>query len=65
MQILLDPDVEGAIAYLQANVPSARLVETAEALASLAPVLWDHFKTGENPPLTLVPSECEPKAARG
>jgi hypothetical protein len=40
MNIAIDPDVLAVTEFLQARIPARRLVGVAEAVATLAPILW-------------------------
>jgi hypothetical protein len=67
MTLEIDPDVHAAAAYLQRNFPAAKLVPIAEAISSLAPILWGRYGREIVEPavitLATLPVEQAPEAA--
>lgn len=66
MEIILDSDVQAVAEFMQGRLPTARLVAVAEALSSLAPILWGKYQPEavevlrlRNSPLTTL--SCEPR----
>jgi hypothetical protein len=45
MQFECDPDVQAAAEFMQRNIPASRLVNVAESVAALAPLLWGQYET--------------------
>jgi hypothetical protein len=53
MQIVVHDEVAAVAAFLLKEVPAARLVGVATAVAALAPLLWGHHAAEEVPPLRI------------
>lgn len=45
MQVSLNPEIQRVAEFMQREIPAERLIEVASGLATLAPVLWGHFRT--------------------
>jgi hypothetical protein len=74
MELALDQDVRAVCEFMLANMPAAKLVSVAKAMAEIAPVLWGHYPTEEiralswrsapilacDPHTQSVASECAP-----
>lgn len=44
MRLVMDDDVQRVCEFMQASVPTAKLVAVADGLASLAPLLWGTYQ---------------------
>jgi hypothetical protein len=53
MPIIVDDDLRTVAEYMQANVPAAKLVATADALSAVAPLLWGRYERQAVVPLGL------------
>jgi hypothetical protein len=47
MELVLDQDVRAVCEFMLANMPAAKLVSVAKAMAEIAPVLWGHYPAEE------------------
>ena len=54
MSVTADADVLLVVSFMQSNVPPAKLVAVACAVAKAAPLFWGHFESQEVAPLRLV-----------
>ncbi len=41
----IDPDVQAVVAFMQRNVPAARLASVADAISKLSRLLWGQYET--------------------
>lgn len=53
MEIEIDRDVRAVLEFMQGHVPAAKLVATAQAIGSFAPLLWGHHLSVEVEALRL------------
>ena len=53
MNLEIDPDVKATLAFMQRNVPAARLVAVAEAAAKIASIIWGQYETEDIAALRL------------
>ncbi len=53
MELQVDEHVEKVIAFMQTNLPAAKLVAVANAIKELATPLWGHYEREEIVPLSL------------
>lgn len=44
MRLVMDDDVQRVCEFMQASLPTAKLVAVADGLASLAPLLWGAYQ---------------------
>ena len=44
MTLSADPDVQAVAEFMQACIPTARLVGVAAGVSALAPLLWGHYE---------------------
>jgi hypothetical protein len=56
MELMIDPDVKAVVEFMQGNMPAAKLVSVAAAVAALAPILWGAFEAESVATLRLVAS---------
>jgi hypothetical protein len=64
MELVFDVDARAVFEFMLANVPAAKLVAVANAVAQIAPVLWGHYKSEEVRALTWEWSSisaCDPR----
>jgi hypothetical protein len=54
--LIVDSDVQAVIAFMQGNIPAARLVAVANGIASIAPLLWGQYQPESVQALRLVAS---------
>jgi hypothetical protein len=43
MEVVLDSDVKAVAEFMQNNIPAAKLIGVAEALPTLASILWSQY----------------------
>jgi hypothetical protein len=73
MELIIDPDVKAVAEFMQSSVQACRLVSVAQAVAKLAPILWDIYDAEavralslEHPqPSRLNENVISPRAANG
>jgi hypothetical protein len=46
MDVSLDPDVQRVAEFMQREIPADRVIEVAQGIAALAPLLW---RSGSDP----------------
>jgi hypothetical protein len=54
--VKLDADVEATLAFMQANIPTSRLVAVATAIAKLSPLLWGCYSAEDILPIMIEPA---------
>jgi hypothetical protein len=55
IELIIDSDVKDVAEFMQSNMPAAKLVSVASAMAALAPILWGHFDAESVAALRLKP----------
>jgi hypothetical protein len=58
MGLILEPDVEMVLQFMEKNVDSRRLVRVATAVSSLATIMWSNICTLELTRTATLRSEC-------
>ena len=56
MELEIDPDVKAVAEFMQSNMPAAKLVSVASAIAALAPILWGKYEAESVFALRLIAS---------
>jgi hypothetical protein len=54
MKLRVDSDLQSVVEFMQANIPTSKLLATAEAVALLGPVIWSHHERNSVAPAMLV-----------
>ena len=65
MDLNIDPNLKAVAEFMQERLPANQLVAVANGLATIAPLLWGHYKGEEIVPLRLVsppPTAYQPMA---
>lgn len=57
MKIVVDPDVQKVLEFMQANIPASKLQNVAKGVADLAYFAWGHFDSED---LALLRLQSEP-----
>gem|GEM_PF-4564557 len=61
--MIVDPEVEAVLQFMQDRFSATRLVPIAEAVSALAPVLWGRYGREAIAPLTITSVEQTPTAS--
>lgn len=65
MTLTMDADLKTVAEFMQAHIPADRLVQVADRLAAIAPVLWGDAKALALVSDPIVPAVRRPAAANG
>lgn len=58
----MDSEVKKVLDFMQSNVQACRLVDVANSVSDIAPILWGHYERKKELALTL---EAEPISSDG
>ena len=60
MELMIDPDVQAVLEFMQSNLQASRLVAVACALPQMATLLWGHYPQEHCCALTLTMPKPHP-----